>query len=155
MPIAPVVDLTRARRRRNQRLGWATGILVAAAAVAVAVISIPRGADPGTPSAGGSLALRSGQLDGATLAAAIGHTDYGPYAAPARRDACLGANDVDPATTPAGVLRVTLDGTPGVLFVLTTGRLAQYRLLVVGLNCAAGDPNLLATAVVGGIPTTH
>lgn len=156
MPVAPVIDLARARRRRNQRLGWAAGVLVAAAAVAVAVISIPKGGTTpgtnGTSSAAGPLALHSGQINGTTLAAAIGHTDYGPLSDPARRRACLAANNVDPSATPAGVLRVTLDGTPGVLFVLPTGQLAQYRLLVVGANCAAADPDHLAETVVGGLP---
>jgi len=154
MPIAPVVDLARARRKRNQRLGWATGILVAAAAVAVAVISIPRGAAPGTPSATAPLTLHSGQVNGVTLAAAIGHTDYGPFADPARRNACLAANHVDPSVTPAGVMRVTLDGTPGVLFVLPTGRLAEYRLLVVGDNCDTGNANQLDSVTVGGTAAT-
>lgn len=154
MPIAPVVDLARARRRRNQRLGWAAGVLVAAAAVAVAVISIPRGTTPGTPSAVAPLALRSGQVNGATLAAAIGHTDYGPFADPARRNACLAANDVDRSVTPAGVMRVTLDGTPGVLFVLPTGQLARYRLLVVGDDCDTGNASRLDDVPVGGIPST-
>jgi hypothetical protein len=42
-----------------------------------------------------------------------------------------------------------------VLLVLTTGKLAQYRLLVVGPDCAAGNPDRLAQAVIGGgtVPT--
>ncbi|HEX4721273.1 MAG TPA: hypothetical protein VH333_02075 [Pseudonocardiaceae bacterium] len=153
-PVAPVIDLARARRRRNQRLGWGAGVLVAAAAVAVAVIGIPRGATSGTPSAGDTaLALHSGQINGGTLAAVIGHTDYGPLADPAKRAGCLAANGQNPDQTPAGVLPVTLDGRPGVLFVLTTGELAQYRLLVVGPDCATGNPDRLDNLVIGGITT--
>lgn len=155
-PVAPVIDLARARRKRNQRLGWVAGALVAAAAVAVAVISIPRGTTGGgNPSAvgGAPLALRGGQLNGTTLAAAIGHTDYGPLTDVTKRAACLSANGQNPDQTPAGALRVTLDGKPGVLFVLTTGQLAQYRLLVVGEDCAAGKPDLLDNIVIGGVPT--
>ncbi|HEX9338383.1 MAG TPA: hypothetical protein VF892_20975, partial [Pseudonocardiaceae bacterium] len=143
--------------KRNQRLGWITGALVAAAAVAVAVISIPRGAGttstPGIAETQPPLTLHSGQLNGATLSAAIGHTDYGPLTDPATRAACLAANGQNPNRTPAGAMRVTLDGKPGVLLVLTTGQLAQYRLLVVGPDCAAGRPDQLADRVVGGIPT--
>jgi hypothetical protein len=150
-----VLDLARARRRRNQRFGWAAGALVAAAAVAVAVISIPRGTTTGTPGAAGGapLALHSDRLTGATVTAAIGHTDYGPLTDPATRAGCLSANGQDPNRTPAGAMQVTLDGKPGVLLVLTTGELAQYRLLVVGPDCAAGHPDQLANTVIGGIPT--
>jgi hypothetical protein len=148
-PMAPVLDLARARRRRNQRVGWIAGGLVAAAAVAVAVIGLPRGGTTGGVAGGASLALTSGHLGSATLAAAVGRSDYGPLTEPARRTACLAANQVD--QPPVGALQVTLDGKPGVLMVLTTGKLAQYRLLVVGPDCAAGNPDRLADAVVGGL----
>lgn len=167
--VAPVVDMAAARKRRNQRLGWGVGTLVAAAAVAaVAIIAIPHGHQPiggvaapppttgvGTP-AGGAQALTGRQLNTATAIAAIGRTDYGPLADPARRSACLAANGQDPNRTPAGAMQVTLDGKPGTLLVLTTGRTAQFRLLVVGPDCAAGHPDQLADAVIGGVtPTTR
>ncbi|HEX5404220.1 MAG TPA: hypothetical protein VFX16_18175 [Pseudonocardiaceae bacterium] len=150
---APVVDLAAARRRRTQRWGWAAGALVAAAAVAAVVIAVPRG---GTPVQGVAAPppqqLTSGRLNGATLAAALGRSDYGALSDPAVRAACLTANHQDPNRQPAGAMRVTLDGKPGELFVLTTGQTAQYRLLVVGDDCAAGRPDLLADTVVGGLP---
>jgi len=145
--VAPVLDLARARKKRNQRIGWAAGVLVAAAAAAVAVISIPHGAST-APNAVGTPVT---SLNGATLTAALGRSDYGPLTDPARRAACLAANQQDPNQTPAGAMQVTLAGKPGVLLVLTTGKLAQYRLLVVGPDCAAGHPDRLAEAVVGGV----
>ncbi|HEX3591665.1 MAG TPA: hypothetical protein VHV74_18755 [Pseudonocardiaceae bacterium] len=150
---APVADLAAARKRRNQRLGWAGGLLVAAAAVAVVVLAIPRGGStvPGV-AAPPPHQLSSGRLGTATLSAALGHTDYGPLSDTARRSACLSANGQDPNQPPAGALQVTLDGKPGTLLVLTTGRAAQYRLLVVGPDCAAGHPDALANTVVGGLP---
>jgi hypothetical protein len=155
-PMAPVLDLAHARKRRNQRMGWIAGALVAAAAVAVVVISLPRGGTTSGVAGGQPLALTSGHLNGATLAAVIGRSDYGPLTDPTRRAACLTANNLDPNQPPVGALQVTLDGKPGVLMVLTTGRLAQYRLLVVGPDCAAGTPDRLADAVVGGLtPTTR
>jgi hypothetical protein len=149
---APVLDLARARRKRNQRVGSVAGALVAAAAVAVAVISIPHGTTGGRPSAAGTPVT---SLNSATLAAALGRADYGPLTDATRRAACLAANRQDPNQIPAGAMQVTLFGKPGVLLVLTTGKLAQYRLLVVGPNCAAGNPDRLAQAVVGGgiVPT--
>jgi hypothetical protein len=152
-PVAPVLDLARARSKRHRRVGWVAGVLVAAAAVAVAVISIPHGGGTGgRPSAVGT-PLTS--LDGTALTAALGRSDYGPLTDPTRRAACLAANQQDPNQTPAGAMQVVLAGKPGVLMVLTTGKLARYRLLVVGPDCAAGNPDRLAEAVVGGgiVPT--
>jgi hypothetical protein len=166
--VAPVVDMAQARNRRTKRLGWAMGALVAAAAVAVVVITIPHGNKPvrgvaaqppptvsgGNPDGGPPEALTGGQLGSAALAAAIGRTDYGTLTDPAKRAACLAANHQNPNQTPAGAMQVTLDGRPGTLIVLTTGRTAQYRLLVVGPGCAAGNPDTLADTVVGGVPPT-
>jgi hypothetical protein len=97
-------------------------------------------------------ALTTGRLGTATVASALGRTDYGPLGDPERRAACLAANGV-PDQRPAGALQVTLDGRPGTLLVLTTGRSAQFRLLVVGPDCAAGRPDRLTDTVVGGLPT--
>ncbi len=150
---APVVDLAKARQRRNKRLGWVGGALVAAAAVAVAVIAIPHGGTSVTGvAAAPPQALTSGQLGTTTLSAAIGRADYGPLSDQATRAACLSANGQDPNQSPAGALQVTLDGKPGTLLVLPTGRTAQFRLLVVGPACAANRPDQLADTVVGGIP---
>jgi hypothetical protein len=167
-PVAPVIDLAAARGRRNRRMGWGAGVLVAAAAVAVVVIAIPHGsttpggaiAEPppsigaGSTGGGSPVALRGDQLTATTAASALGRSDYGPLADPTRRAACLAANGVDANRTPAGAMRVTLDGKPGILMVLTTGKLAQYRLLVVGSDCAAGHPDTLANTVIGGTSTT-
>ncbi|HEX5114761.1 MAG TPA: hypothetical protein VFW65_06140 [Pseudonocardiaceae bacterium] len=150
-PTAPVVDLAKARKRRNQRWGWAAGALAAAAAVAVVVIAVPRGGSPVTGEAAAPpQQLTAGQLNGATLASALGRSDYGPLSDQGRRSACLTANHV--TGQPVGGMRVTLNGEPGVLMVLTTGQTARYRLLVVGRNCAAGTPDELANVVVGGLP---
>ncbi|HEY3609437.1 MAG TPA: hypothetical protein VGL06_18190 [Pseudonocardiaceae bacterium] len=148
--MAPVLDLARARKKRNQR-GWVAGVLVAAAAAAVAVVTIPRGTGTSTDAVGTPVT----SLNSATLTAALGRSDYGPLADPGRRAACLAANQQDPNQTPAGAMQVTLAGKPGVLLVLTTGKLAQYRVLVVGPDCATGHPDRLAEAVIGGgtVPT--
>jgi hypothetical protein len=134
----------------------------------VVVIAIPHGGTPGTgiaapppttaggnPDAGGPPeALTGGQLGSTALAAAIGRTDYGPLKDPSKRAACLTANHLDPNQTPAGAMQVTLNGKPGTLMVLTTGQTAQYRLLVVGPDCADGNADQLADTVVGGVPPT-
>jgi hypothetical protein len=171
--MAPVADLAAARKRRNRALGWGIGTLAAAAAAAVVVIALPKGSPslqgnaappPSTgvgsqPTGGngarGPEALSTGQLP-TVLGTALGRDDYGPLADPAKRAACLAANGQDPNRTPAGAMQVILDGKPGTLMVLTTGTAAQFRLLVVGPDCAAGKPDRLAESVVGGVtPTTR
>ena len=156
---APVIDLARARQQRNRRLGWAGGVVAVAAAVAAVVLVVGQPKTTGgqsvaaAPPTGGS-SMSSGQLNLSSALAAVGRSDYGPLADPARLSACLAANGQDPNRKPAGASQITLDGKPGVLLVLTTGHTAQFRLLVVGPDCAAGRPDTLADAVVGGTPTS-
>lgn len=160
--IAPVVDIGEARRRRNRRLGWGSGILVAAAAAVGLIVAVLPGTtpSPGTgvaappPGSTGATppeALTSGQLDAGLVSRATGKSDYGPFGDPAKRSACLAANRLDPDETPAGGMQVTLDGRRGTLMVLPTGKLAQFRLLVVGPDCSAGHPSTIADTVIGGI----
>ncbi|HEX3791302.1 MAG TPA: hypothetical protein VHW44_25795 [Pseudonocardiaceae bacterium] len=160
-PVAAVVDLAAARKRRTRQVGWGAGIVAAAAAVvAVLLVVLPNSSTPGgsnvaappprQTSSAAPVALGSA-LGPQALTVALGRSDYGPFADPKKLAACLSANGQDPNRTPAGAAQVTLGGKPGVLLVLTTGQTAQFRLLVVGADCAAGNPATLANAVVGGI----
>jgi hypothetical protein len=153
---AQVIELAKARRRRNNRLGWAGGVVAVAAAVAAVVLVVgqPRGAGGQPVAAAPSQSASSGPLDMSMALAAIGKSDYGPLADPARLSACLAVNGQDPDRKPAGAAQLTLNGKPGTLLVLTTGHTAQFRLLVVGPGCAVGNPDTLANAVVGGTPTS-
>jgi hypothetical protein len=171
MTQSPVVDLAQARARRNRRIGWATGVLVAAAAAAAAVVvvAIPRGEPgigeaappptsqaPGDEGAAAPVQLNSTTLhDSAVALSAMGRTDYGPQlSAPSALMACLSANGVQ--GSPIGGMQVVYNGQPGTLLVLTTGQLARYRVLVVGQNCSATTPDLLAAITVGEpSPPTH
>lgn len=155
---APVLDLDAARRRRNKRLGWGAGLLTAAAAVAAAIaIVVPSGqqnpstppvAAPPGPSASGPLALNSDQPE-AAVGSAMGARDFGPLGDQQRLDACLSANNFDPAVRPAGVRTVTVDGKPGVLVILTTGKIAQFRLVAFPPDCGPGHPGTLMDKVIG------
>ncbi|MDN5930541.1 MAG: hypothetical protein L0I24_05685, partial [Pseudonocardia sp.] len=73
----------------------------------------------------------------------VGTTDLGVLADPARRDGCLAAAG-HPGAAVLGGRQVRLDGTPGVLLVLSTGELGTFRVLVVTPGCA-----VLADDVVG------
>lgn len=159
---APVVDLAEARRRRNRRLGIAGGLLMAAAvAVGVVVVTLPGNTTGGTPQAvpgstsiqtdpqnSGPLALRQSDLPGAGFKA-YGNADYGPYADPGKLSACLTANGAAGKKPVAG-RRVTVDGRPGVMMLLSVGQPGKVQLLVVGDDCAAGRPDTIANTTIGG-----
>ncbi|HKR49398.1 MAG TPA: hypothetical protein VJT72_07425, partial [Pseudonocardiaceae bacterium] len=82
------------------------------------------------------LVLSSGDLSGA-LEHALGARDYGPLSQPEALQRCLAANNVPVADKPLGAREVTLDGRPGVLLVLPTPQIGQFRLLVVDPHCVA------------------
>ncbi len=100
------------------------------------------------------MSVSSGQLGSVALAKALRRSDYGPLSDQRQLAGCLVANGQDPNQKPAGAMQITLDGKPGTLLVLTTGVLAQYRLLVVGPTCSATSASTLANQVIGGIPTS-
>lgn len=160
-PSAPVVDLAEARRRRNRRLGIAGGLLTAAAVVVgVVVVALPSNTTGGMPQAipgsssaqtdppsGGPLALKRSELPGAGFKA-YGNTNYGPYADTAVLNACLTANNL--SGKPMAGRLVTVDGEAGVMMLLPGGALGKVRLLVVGENCAAGNPDTIVNTTIGG-----
>lgn len=161
-----VVSLTAARRKRNRRLGWASGAVAAAAAVAaivtVGVTNLGGNTEQGRPvaeapsSGGGALALHRDQLGNKGFSAALGARDYGPLEHGDRLADCIAANHAGDPSSVAGVKQLRLDGKPGVLILLTTGKSAQYRLLVVGPECAQGHPATMSNSLIGksGSPPT-
>ncbi|WP_103353830.1 hypothetical protein [Amycolatopsis sp. CA-128772] len=151
---APVVDLAAARRKRNKRLGWAAGVLTAAAAAVVAVtVAIPgTSQQPGTPNVAAPTGPSVG-TDGAGAQAlvgkAIGVRDFGPLQNEDRLDACIAAAGLDPKVRPEGIRPVNVGGKAGVMIILTTGKLAQFRLVAFGADCGPGNPAVLFDKVVG------
>jgi hypothetical protein len=163
--IAPVVDINAPRRRKRdprqtRRLALTAGLVgVAAAVIGAAVVVLPGlGSSPSTSqNAGGGpssqLSVSSGQLGSVALTQALRKSDYGPLSNPQQLSGCLKANGQDPNEKPIGAMQISLDGRQGTMLVLTTGVLAQYRLLVVGPTCSATSPSTLANQVIGGVPT--
>ncbi|GAB2979523.1 hypothetical protein LWP59_40200 [Amycolatopsis acidiphila] len=144
--VAPVVDLAAARRKRNQRIGWISGVVaVAAAAVAAIAIVVPgSGETTGTPVAapppsaqpgGSALAVRSDQPQAAVGRLSTGVKDYGPLGNAQRLSSCLQEAGFAPTASPIGVRPGTLDGQPAVLALLTTGKLAEFRLVALSPEC--------------------
>lgn len=159
---AAVADLTAERRRRRNRLaGWGTGLVAVAAAVTAVMFTLgpsihttpgqaaPAPAPGVTGSGHPSLTFGSPQLGDALLGDALRLHDAGPFADKQKLAACLQANAIDPKTQVISIGPVELDGRAGTLMVLTTGRAAQFRLLVVGPECGARNPATLGNALVG------
>lgn len=155
--IAPVVDLAAARRKRNQRVGWISGVVaVAAAAVAAIAIAVPGSQDttgtpvaappPSSQSGGAELALRSDQPQAAVGQLSTGVKDYGPLGDAQGLSTCLQEAGFAPTASPIGVRPGTLDGQPAVLVLLTTGELAKFRLIALSPDCG---PKPLLDQVVG------
>jgi hypothetical protein len=154
---APVVDLAEARRRRNRRTAWGVGLLTAAAAaVAVTVAVLPGQNTSGNPVAAippGSSAKPPLPVDSGNLSAAIGgvnsERDYGPLKDQQGLDKCLEANGIDPGSVQTlGVRQVMLDGKKGVFALLTTGRLGQFRVLIVEPTCGPGNPGRMVNTLL-------
>ncbi|MGH4025042.1 MAG: hypothetical protein ACRDRV_10715 [Pseudonocardiaceae bacterium] len=161
-PPPPVDDLSARRSRRTGRAGWAGLAILAAAAAATGVVALSglQLETTGTPQANDALGSATGVRSpepltltrtnlGGAVDQALKARDYGPLAQPQLLRNCLAANGVPGGGEPLGALEVTLDGRPGVLLVLPTGRIAQVRLLVVGPDCGPDDPSHMADYVVG------
>ncbi|UQS21726.1 hypothetical protein L1857_02245 [Amycolatopsis thermalba] len=158
--VAPVVSLDAARRRRNKRIGWISGVVaVAAAAVAAVAIAIPSGT---SPSPGGNVAAPPpGQSDAQPplnlrsdqTASAVGQLqgtfDYGPLGNADALQACLTAAGFADTAKPIGVRQGSIDGQPAVLTLLTTGQLAKFRLVAFAPACGANDAGVLVDKVIG------
>jgi hypothetical protein len=126
--------------------------LVAAAVVVAALVAGLLWARPAAPE--GSLPLSPGQVDLVTLGrAALGATDAGALADPARRAACLRAAAAGEAAPDAPLLggrQVEIDGEQAVLLVLGTGELGRFRVVIVDRDCGPEGGRLLGSALVGG-----
>jgi hypothetical protein len=149
--VAPVVDMAEARRRRNRRMGWAAGILTAAAAaVAVTFVALP-----GEQSTGGTPQAEDGKntsqtapgegsgnepplaMSGDTppVSDLLGHKDYGPLDSEEGLKTCLSDQGIDEAQV-MGAREVTLSGTDGVAALLAGGEdNHRFRLVIVDPDC--------------------
>ena len=83
--------------------------------------------------------------------AAMGDTDAGALADPARRAGCLRSvvDGVDPTAVPLGGRQVVLNGRPGVLLVLPSGERGGFRVLIVDAGCGPHGGTLLADTTMG------
>ncbi|GAA4838327.1 hypothetical protein GCM10023201_29420 [Actinomycetospora corticicola] len=148
---------TPGRRRPGRRWLAAGTVGVAAAAAVLAVVVLGGGGTAPSPAPaptaapapgpGSPVVLASADLPQA-LRSAVGARDG--TADPAARAGCLVAHGLPAGTVPLGSRAVVLDGRPGTLYVLGTGRAARFRLLVVGPDCAPGSPDTLGDVTVGG-----
>lgn len=96
------------------------------------------------------------RVDDVDLAAAarsaVGSSDLGALADPARRAGCLRAAGVlglAPDAVPLGGRRVQLARGPAVLLVFATGELGVFDVVLVDPDCGPAAGTLLGTARVG------
>jgi hypothetical protein len=156
-PVAPVIDLAAARKRRNRMLGWGAGVLTAAAAAVAVVVAVFPGSSstPGSAVAGGG---PNNSADGPlavqrdNVSAAIGKVtnqrDYGPLKDQQHLDACLKAGGIDPGKEQtAGVRQVVIDGRSGVMALLVPGN-NTLRVVVVEPTCGPDNPGLIVNTTI-------
>ncbi|MDT7781899.1 MAG: hypothetical protein QOF58_318 [Pseudonocardiales bacterium] len=148
-PVAPVVSLDAARKRRNRRFGLGgAGVLVAAAAAFGIVLAVsPGGNQPSneakpapttsSPNAAPPLALKSDQL-GSAVGDVLKAQNFGPLETPDRLAGCLKGGGITSSGNPLGISPITLDGKDAVMAILPAG-LGQYRLVVLDPKTCGPD----------------
>jgi len=162
-PVAPVVSLDEARKKRNRRLGLGGGVLVAAAAAFGIVFAVsPGGNQANTPpaaqdasptntnvSAEPPLAVKESEL-GSAVGDVLKAQNYGPLETQDRLSGCLQGGGIASTSKPLGISPITLDGKNAVMAVLPAG-LGQYRLVVLDPNtCGPDKPEgVLANTTIG------
>ncbi|MGC7093241.1 hypothetical protein ACPZ19_01120 [Amycolatopsis lurida] len=150
-PVAPVVGIDVARRKRRAKIaGWSAGVVgIAAAAIAAIAIAVPGGSGndgagqppvaqppPGAGSNEPPLALQQDNIPIGEILGSTGKMDYGPLGTRERVDQCLAENGFDPMVKPAGIRGATIDGQPATLVILTPGTIGQFQLVALSTDCA-------------------
>ncbi|HEX8864727.1 MAG TPA: hypothetical protein VF821_03635 [Lentzea sp.] len=148
-PVAPVVSLDAARKRRNRMLGLGGGVLVAAAAAfGIVMVVSPGGQESTTPpaaqqtpktssNAAPPLALKKEEL-GSAVGEVLRAQNYGPLETPDRLAGCLKGGGIASSGNPLGISPITLDGKDAVMAILPAG-LGQYRLVVLDPKTCGPD----------------
>ena len=162
-PAATLGDLAAARVRRTRRGRYLGAGLVAAAAAVAAVVSLSVALGPhdvaGTPQAGppvpsaalptpAPLDLGSGTV-GPRALAVLGKQDLGPLSDKSVLAGCLRANGIPAGAAVVGASQVLLDGRPGILLLLPSGRAAVFTALVVGPECSANNAATRSQVEIG------
>lgn len=160
-PVAPVVSLDEARKRRNRRLGLGGGVLVAAAAAFGIVFAVsPGGQQANTPGdaapapttnsdASAPLSLKRDEL-GSAVGEVLKAQNYGPLETPDRLAGCLKGGGITSSGNPLGISPINLEGKDAVMAILPAG-LGKYRLVVLDpATCGPDKPQgVLADTTVG------
>lgn len=160
-PVAPVVSLDEARKRRNRRLGLGGGVLVAAAAAFGIVLAVsPGGQQANTPGdaapapttnsdASAPLSLKRDEL-GSAVGEVLKAQNYGPLETPDRLAGCLKGGGITSSGNPLGISPINLEGKDAVMAILPAG-LGKYRLVVLDpATCGPDKPQgVLADTTVG------
>ncbi|WP_124709445.1 anti-sigma factor family protein [Gordonia insulae] len=143
-------------RARRNRWFAAGGIAAAAAVVAAVAISISVVRTPSTdppvqaqPSASGTIGdLAPGER--VALLSVLGRNDVAPFPSEAALRRCLAANGVAADTVILGTGPVTVRDRQAVVILLGTGVAGRFDALVVGPDCATGNPATISRSLIGG-----
>jgi hypothetical protein len=137
--------------RPATRRRWWRPLVVAAAVLGAVLVAGVLWARPAAP---GSLRLSPGQVDLVAVGtAALGATDAGALADPARRADCLrrvAPPGLSPGAPLLGGRQVEFGGEPATLLVLATGELGRFHVLIVDRSCGPEEGRLLDSVLVGG-----
>ena len=142
--------VTPLRRHRGAILLSAVAAAAAVAAIAVATTfafsgrSEPAIAEQNAPTPT-SIAVPSD----ATLLSALGQSADTAFGDLARRDRCLAANEIEPATPVLGTSSIQAGGGPAVVILLSTGMAGRFDALVVGADCDTANPATLSRTTIG------
>ena len=142
--------VTPLRRRRGALLFSAVAAAAAVTAIAAATTfafsgrSEPAIAEQNAPTPT-SIAVPSD----ATLLSALGQSADAAFGDLARRDRCLAANDIQPATPVLGATSIQAGGGPAVVILLSTGTAGRFDALVVGADCDTANPATLSRTTIG------
>ena len=119
---------------------------MAAAAIAAVGVVVPKtsttggmpvAAPPSIAPTAGALDVRSDQPQAAVGQLSRGVKDYGAFGTADRLSTCLQTAGFPPTAAPIGVRPGTVDGKSAVLVLLTTGKLAQFRLVALSPECGS------------------
>lgn len=156
-------DSTVVRFPRRYR-PWATAALGTAAAAAVAVVAavvLPSVFTDNGPTGSRTVALPSstsqqapaldldGEPEAGRMMSLLGSRDLGSLDSPAALSECLQANGIDESKPILGSGQVRVQGRTGTAILLPGPQPPMITALVVGNDCAAGNPDLISREDIG------
>jgi hypothetical protein len=142
--------VTPLRRHRGAVLFSAVAAAAAVAAIAIATtFAFSDRSEPAIAEENAPTATPIVVPSDATLLSALGQSADSAFGDLARRDRCLAANEIQPATPVLGTSSIQAGGSPAVVILLSTGVAGRFDALVVGADCDTANPATLSRTTIG------